>query len=140
MMIDDKTKAAVYREVADLIEIADALPSDSDTTPSDYIREKANRLDPLGSDIPDGFVWFRLYKGKWRRGLLCVGEVVNQYAGKFMIHEIEEIRPAPILEHGQVAVSRNAIVEAEDILRSELYTFAADRLQAALDRDTEARR
>ena len=132
-MIDDKTRAKVLREYAEnWAEIS--------LETANCIRDDADYLDPPGPDIPDGFVWFRWYEGEWKRGLLCLGEVVNQYAGKYMIHEIEDIRPAHTLAPGQVAVDRQTIVWAANLLRSELYTFAADKLQAALDRDKEARR
>ena len=132
-MIDDKTKAAVLREYAEQW-------AEISLETANCIRDDADALDPQKPEIPDGFVWFRLYKGKWRRGLLCVGEVVNQYAGKFMIHEIEDIRPARILEPGQVAVDRDVLSSAKRMLSWHGAAESAEQLQAALDRDTEARR
>ena len=134
----DKERAQVLREEADNIE--------GSTTCAEYavsrMRERANEIDPPKPEIPDGHVWYR-YRGKtpqdWSPGLKFGDRILNQYGQRLGGSRLEVI-PARALEPGQVAVDRQAIVEAEDLLRYELYTFEADRLQAALDLDTEAER
>ena len=142
-----KAKAEIYRELADLIDLADALPSDSDMTPADYIRKQANRLDPPKPKIPNGtlcvadhpqreYAQVCGYMGEW--GLYHASDLDYLLWNK---KDITNIRPAaPALAPGQVAVDRQAIAEARDLLRFEQHNFTAGRLQAALDRDTEARR
>ena len=119
------------------------LAAEGYTNAADYFRRKADELDPPEPDIPDGHVWYR-YSGKtpqdWIPGLKRGVKIVNQYGQQVPPDSRLEVVPSRILEPGQVAVDRKAIEWAANLLRSELYTFAADRLQAALDRDTEAER
>ena len=118
------------------------LAAEGYTNAADYFRRKADELDPPEPDIPDGFVWFRLYDGEWQRGIMCLDEIVNQYAGKYMIHEIEDIRPLRTLETGQVAVYQEVLMNAEYLLKygGSFARSIAAQLRDALNRDTETER
>ena len=131
--MDDETRAKVLREYAENWE-------EISPETANCIRDDADYLDPSVPDIPDGHVWYR-YRGKtpqdWSPGLKCGDRILNQYRQWVSVSRLE-VMPIRTIGPEQVAVDRTAIEWAAYFLRSELYTFAADRLQAALNRDTEA--
>lgn len=126
--IDAKAKAAVYREVADLIDLADALPSDSDLTPSDYIRKKANRLDPPQPEIPDGtIVEVSLDDGTKMIGYKYGTSLKRCSDGTGAITKVNGkcIRPVRTVEPGSVVLS---LAEAEQILPALPLTSPISRI------------
>ncbi len=134
----DKERAEKYRQIekilreCDYIEMADAWQS------------QADQLDPPEPEIPDGQVWYRWNdRQDWTPGVVYYGEITG--SGGRDTRPLSEaigdglyVIPAHTLAPGQVAVDRKASVEAEDLLRSEIYTYTADALQDALNRDKEA--
>ena len=103
----------------------------------------ADELDPPEPKIPDGTIAeFAMPDGTKAVGYKCRGALTVRSDGVGIIAKVGEERLMPIraLGPGQVAVDRQAIVDAEYLLRSEIYTYTADALQAALNRDTEVER
>ena len=136
MAIDNKTKAEVLREFEPY------LNEQGHYKAAECLGEVASRLDPQEPEISDGFVWMQTIGGHWRPGLKSAPYLIEENGIKYRYREEElgEVKPARVLEPGQVAVDRQAIVEAIAFLRFEEHIFSAERLQTALDRDTEARR
>ena len=115
--------------------LANELRAQRNYIGADYLDRSADELDPPKPKIPDGHVWYRRdLLEPWRAGV-CDGSILLLNCdGDRLWPPNNEIIPARTLAPGQVAVDRKVIVWAEDFLRSELHTIAADRLQAALDR------
>lgn len=132
-MIDDKTRAKVLREYAEKW-------TEISLETANCIRDDADDLDP---STPGTIVWWQDTEGLSDPALGQVNEFgYIEMFGTSKGLDMDEVKwwPARIAGPGQVAVDRQAIVEAIAFLRFEEHIFSAERLQAALDRDTEARR
>ena len=105
------------------------------------ILETADMLNPPEPEIPDGHVWYRRDKNDpWTAGV-CNGfdRLFNRFGNQFMVDNVE-IVSAQTLAPEQVAVDKALVESAMHHLRKEQYFTTVIMLQAALDRDTEARR
>ena len=147
-----KVKAEIYRELADLIDLADALPSDSDMTPADYIRKQADELDPPKPDIPDGHVWYRWDSmQEWMPGIVDDGMITGRTGldTRPLSDDIRDglhVKSARTLEPGQVALPVHLVNDLvgglvindddAELLASEITRAEAERLE----RDKEAER
>ena len=132
-MIDDKTRAKVLREYAEKW-------AEISLETANCIRDDAEELDPPKPDIPDGTI----AEYAMPNGTKVVGYKYGRFLtvyndGVEIIAKVDEesLMPIRALGPGQVAVDRQAIVEAIAFLRFEEHIFSAERLQAALDRDKE---
>ena len=134
--IDNETKNEI--EPTAMRECAAMLAEEGYTNAADYMRRKANALDPP-KPKPGTYVWCLVDGCEWELAeVTSSGLMIFGSSNIVLWEEVERYKRAYILKPGQVAVDRQVVVCAEYLLRSELYTCAADRLQAALNRDTEA--